>query len=60
MYRFYRKHQRRGIPVALRWVVPAGIAGKLVLALARHAAGVRPGGRIYRTTREAAGTARDV
>lgn len=55
MYRFYRKHQREGIPLPLRWVVPAGIAGKLVLALARHAAGTRPGGRIYRTTRRRGG-----
>jgi len=52
MYKFYRKHQRREIPLSLRWLVPAGIAGKLALALARHAAGTRAGGRIYRTTRD--------
>ncbi len=51
MYKFYRKHQRPGVPAPLRWIVPAGIAGKLVLSLARHAAGTRAGGRIYRTTR---------
>jgi GT2 family glycosyltransferase len=51
MYKFYRKHQRQGIPFPLRWAVPAGIAGKLLLSLARHAAGTRPGQSIYRTTR---------
>ena len=50
MYTFYRKHQRQRIPMLLRWTVPAGIGGKLLLSLVRHAAGVRPGQRIYRTT----------
>jgi len=54
MYKFYRKHQRRRIPLPLRWLVPAGIAGKLALSLARHAAGTRAGQHIYRATKRQA------